>query len=507
MAEPPVAPSPSELHDGPSTLGDVQTLPPEHEALITTVGPAGRPSPLEDVETSLPEPEALLTTTSSPNSSPRACVNHLQVNNATGSPQTSSPKSPGRTGSPRKTLEVAAAQSAYNCHKMEEEKADRLATAARAAAQEEQFNHSFGSRLKPSDQIKSTVDHIDHAREIDLAELESKLRRFNLNLLQPTIHKTSLIGQEMKQLKTEIERSTQMISAVSSVSDKVENQVAVVEGFRREMEDFVSERRTMQTQVSESQSSTRRELENFRSVSQRQETHLLAMQKTNDRLAAELNTLQEGRAGERSNIDSRFAQSSRVGKQDRAELEAKIVSLEAKHHRLDEELFGGDSKLARATINIAKTNDVVSSLTEEMKKTQLDKADKTQFKVLNDDFNEQMNEIRTNNATVQQALTKNVNSVKTDFQNATNSVSAHNATMLTEVRTSYQEELSQTAALRTHVVEFMKGTKLNVARVEETVELGNQQTSTLVMKLSDEMNELRNFRASDSNVLKEEARR
>merc|ERR1740130_1993325 len=101
--------------------------------------------------------------------------------------------------------------------------------------------------------MPSAVDHIDHSREIDLAELESKLRRFNLNLLQPTIQKTSLIGQEMKQLKTEIERSTQMISAVSSVSDKVENQVAVVEGFRREMEDFVSERRTMQTQVSESQ--------------------------------------------------------------------------------------------------------------------------------------------------------------------------------------------------------------------------------------------------------------
>merc|ERR1719197_1552675 len=92
-----------------------------------------------------------------------------------------------------------------------------------------------------------------------------------------------------------------------------------------------------------------------------------------------------------------------------------------------------------------------------------------------------------------------VNDVKAHFKTATNTVAAHNATMLSEVRASYQEELSHTATLRTDVMNFMKETKENVARIEGSVEDSQTQTSGMVKKVSADLDDLNRSRKRDNS--------
>merc|ERR1719408_366625 len=125
--------------------------------------------------------------------------------------------------------------------------------------------------------------------------------------------------------------------------------------------------------------------------------------------------------------------------------------------------------LTRATSNITKTNDLVMSLSEEMKRMQHDKANVSQLEAVQDDVNELIRDANCNVVMLKQTVDTMVNDVKSHFKTATNTVAAHNATMLSEVRASYQEEMRKSDALRQQVMQFMQETKENVARIDETV--------------------------------------
>merc|ERR1712072_1204052 len=99
-------------------------------------------------------------------------------------------------------------------------------------------------------------------------------------------------------------------------------------------------------------------------------------------------------------------------------------------------------------MNIAKTNDLVMSLSEEMKRMQHDKANVAQLEAVRDDVNELIRDANSNVTMLKQTVDTMVNDVKSHFKTATNTVAAHNATMLSEVRASYQGELAHAAALR-----------------------------------------------------------
>lgn len=338
----------------------------------------------------------------------------------------------------------------------------------------------------------------EHEREIEIAELETRIRRFNLELIQPTIRKTAQMEHEMADLRAELHRSTSMVCDLTHVAIKVEEQVVIVESFREEMAKWENERRAVQAHVAESVANMKQDLDNFRYSLERKDSTIHSMQRTMDRLVGELSKVQEGSEALRQHMELRLAQTSKVLNGSKTDLECKLIGLETKHNRLSDELWGEETGLARATANITKTNDLVMSLSEEMKRMQHDKANVSQLEAVQDDVNELIRDANSNVTMLKNTVDTMVNDVKSHFKTATNTVAAHNATMLSEVRASYQEELSHAAALRSEVMQFMHETTENVARIETTVDCGQDQTSGMVKKVSEEVDELNKGRKRDN---------
>merc|ERR1719486_1365247 len=259
-------------------------------------------------------------------------------------------------------------------------------------------------------------------------------------------------------LRAELQRTTSGMSDLTNVVVKVDEQVVVVEGFREEMSKWENERRAVQAHVAETMSNMKQDLDNFRYSLERKDASIHSMQRTMDRLVGELSKMQEGSEALRQHVELRLAQSGKVLNGAKTDLECKLIVLETKHNRLSDELWGEETGLARATSNITKTNDLVMSLTEEMKRMQHDKANVTQLEAVQDDVNELIRDANSNVTMLKQTVDTMVNDVKAHFKTATNTVAAHNASMLSEVRASYQEELSHAAALRSEVMQFMQET-------------------------------------------------
>merc|ERR1719199_2124995 len=134
--------------------------------------------------------------------------------------------------------------------------------------------------------------------------------------------------------------------------------------------------------------------------------------------------MQEGSETLRQHVDLRLSQSSKVLNSAKTDLEVKIIALETKHHRLSDELWGEETGLARATMNITKTNDLVMSLSEEMKRMQHDKANISQLEAVQDDVNELIRDANCNVTMLKQTVDTMVNDVKSHFKTATNTVAA-----------------------------------------------------------------------------------
>jgi hypothetical protein len=339
----------------------------------------------------------------------------------------------------------------------------------------------------------------EHEREIETAELETRIRRFNLELVQPTIRKVTLFEHEMADFRNELVRSTTMINDLARIANKVDEQVIVAQGFREEMGKWENERRTAQANTSETIANMNQDLDNFRYSLERKDAQIHSMQRTMDRMVGELSKLQEGNEALRHHVETRQAQHSKILNGAKTDLEVKIIALETKHHRLSDELWGEETGLARATMNITKTNDLVMSLSEEMKRMQHDKANVMQLEAVQDDVNELIRDANSNVTMLKQTVDTMVNDVKQHFKTATNTVAAHNATMLSEVRASYQEELSHTAKLRTDVMEYMKNTEANIKRLEETLDSGQGKTSEMVKIVSEQVDDLNRFRKRDNS--------
>jgi hypothetical protein len=334
------------------------------------------------------------------------------------------------------------------------------------------------------------VPQKEHEQDIGIAELETRIRRFNLQLMQPTIQKTTLIEQEMVALRDELRRSTLMITDLASTRLKVEEQVVVVEGFREEMSKWENERRVVQAHVAEELCSMKQDLDNYRYSLERKDASIHSVQRTMDRLVGELSKVQEGSEALRQHVDHRLSQSGKVLSSASTDLECKLIGLETKLNKLSDDLWGEETGLAKATSNLTQTNELVMSLTEEMKRMHHDKANVTQLEAVQDDVNELIRDANCNVVMLKQTVDTMVNDVKAHFTTATNTVAAHNATMLSEVRASYQEELSHTAALRGDVTQFMKETQENMARIENVVQSQADETSGLVKKVAVDVDEL-----------------
>merc|ERR1719265_2577563 len=90
-----------------------------------------------------------------------------------------------------------------------------------------------------------------------------------------------------------------------------------------------------------------------------------------------------------------------------------------------------------------------------------------------------------------------VNDVKEHFRTASQTIAAHNAAFISEVRSSYRNELAQAAALRGEVQEFMDTTQTGIANLDNRVRESTIQTESLVKEVRADMEELNRKRKRD----------
>mmetsp|Transcript_6004 Transcript_6004/g.14338 ORF Transcript_6004/g.14338 Transcript_6004/m.14338 type:complete len:564 (+) Transcript_6004:67-1758(+) len=334
-------------------------------------------------------------------------------------------------------------------------------------------------------------------REVEMAEFETRIRKFVLDLMEPTIHKASQQQLEIDNIRASVEKHAKSINDVMLMSVKAEQQISVVEHFREEMSKWDVQRRSQEAKVAEDIAFMKHELDGFRYNLERKESAINALQRTVDRLVGEMHRLQDSQDQLRKYCEDRIDTQSKAINNARTDIEVKLIALETKHNSLADELWGEETGLAKVQGDLSKTNGIVMQLSDEMKKVQKNKAAVTHLERVQEEVNELIREASSNVTALKQTVGNVVNDVKEHFRTASNTIAAHNATMIAEVRSSYQEELNHSAKLRSEVMKFMQETQENITHLEGVVQVSREQTEALVKEVRLEVEDLNKKRKRD----------
>eukprot|EP00746_Dinoflagellata_sp_MGD_P106778 gnl/MRDRNA2_/MRDRNA2_44727_c0_seq1.p1 gnl/MRDRNA2_/MRDRNA2_44727_c0~~gnl/MRDRNA2_/MRDRNA2_44727_c0_seq1.p1 ORF type:complete len:578 (-),score=134.15 gnl/MRDRNA2_/MRDRNA2_44727_c0_seq1:41-1774(-) len=333
--------------------------------------------------------------------------------------------------------------------------------------------------------------------EVMYADMENRLRAMILEVLQPTIQKASLLQSEVENVKGIVSQHTKNINEVQLSQVKAQEQVSMIDHFKEEMGKWDQQRRYHEARVTEDQTFLKQELDGFRYNLEQKESALHHLNRGVDRAVAELNRLQEMQNSLKNLCDERLDDSSKRINSCRAELEVQIHSLELKHHALTDQLWGEETGLAKVTGELHKTNVTVDKLQQEMIQVQKGKAESEQLERLQEDVGQLVREANSSMTSLKQTVGNVVNDVKEHFRTASQTIAAHNAAFISEVRSSYRDELAQAAALRGEVQSFMNSTQTSISNLDNRVKESTVQTESLVKEVRADMEELNRKRKRD----------
>jgi len=341
------------------------------------------------------------------------------------------------------------------------------------------------------------ADDEKQADEVMYADMENRLRAMILEVLQPTIQKASLLQSEVENVKGIVSQHTKNINEVQLTQVKAQEQVSMIDHFKEEMGKWDQQRRYHEARVTEDQTFLKQELDGFRYNLEQKESALHHLNRGVDRAVAELNRLQEMQDSLKNLCDDRLDDSSKRINACRAELEVQIHSLELKHHALTDQLWGEETGLAKVTGELHKTNVQLVNLQEDMEKVQKGKAESAALDRVQEDVGQLVREANSSMTSLKQTVGNVVNDVKEHFRTASQTIAAHNAAFISEVRSSYRDELAQAAALRGEVQAFMTSTQTGISDLDNRVKESTVQAESLVKENRTDMEELNRKRKRD----------
>lgn len=337
------------------------------------------------------------------------------------------------------------------------------------------------------------------ALEVAMAQVEIRLRGAITELIQPTIQRTSLVVADLEQIKNQVSQHTRGLQEVQLGQFKVMEQMSTIASFKEEMSRWDVQRRTHEATIDEKTEAMQQKLESYRYSLEQKESALHHLHRSVDRMATELNHAMEEQESQKELFESRIDAESRKINQVRNEIDVKLASMELKHNALTDELWGEETGLAKVAGELKKTNAVFGHLEDAVQELQEGKAEAAQLDKLRAEVGKMVHEANTAVAAMRQSVGNVVNDVREHFRTASQTISAHNATFIGEVREQYQQELASAAKLRDEVQDFMAQVATNIDGLDARVAGAAAKADALAAEAREEVEELNRRRKSDKS--------
>eukprot|EP00927_Polykrikos_kofoidii_P084275 TRINITY_DN8836_c0_g1_i1.p1 TRINITY_DN8836_c0_g1~~TRINITY_DN8836_c0_g1_i1.p1 ORF type:complete len:615 (+),score=110.57 TRINITY_DN8836_c0_g1_i1:125-1969(+) len=333
--------------------------------------------------------------------------------------------------------------------------------------------------------------------EVSLAQMENRLRSAITDLVHPSVQRTTQAVADIDLLKGIVAQHTRGLQEMQIGQYKALEQVSTIASFKEEMTRWDTQRKTHEASIDEKIATMQGHLETYKYSLEQKESALHHLHRSVDRMSLEVNRLIDEQDAQRETVDSRFDAESLKANKMNAELHVKLNGLEMKHNAVSDELWGEETGLAKVGGELLKTNAALVKLETEVDELHKGKAEAAQLDRLRSEVAKTVHEANSTVAALRHTVGTVVSDVREHFRTASQTISAHNAAFVAEVRSEYQAELQSAAQLRGEVKGFIATTDKELSVVRARVSEADAKASALASEVREEIEELNRRRKRD----------
>lgn len=340
--------------------------------------------------------------------------------------------------------------------------------------------------------------------ELEIAEMETRLRQMVLELLKPTIHKTSRLTFELETLSEKVGQHSGQLEEMLELQQKVSQQMEMIDIFRDEMAKRGADMRAFEAKCIEEQQSVRRELENFRHSFEQNKSVLAQLTRNVERAMSEVTMLQEELDKASKDLSDRLDNQSKTQTEEFQRVHIRADGLEKAHYQLHDELWGEDTGLKKIEKDLGSTNRSVRSILEEIEGLKKHKDILDALGSRQDSCEEKLMTTQDISGNLQESVERVAEKTEHQLRDASNLMAAHSASLLKEVRGSLKEELGHSQRLRTDVMTFMRDTQTSMVELRCNLETTVSQTEAVAKEVRIDLEEVNSKRKIDKLSLEAE---
>eukprot|EP00747_Dinoflagellata_sp_TGD_P165409 gnl/TRDRNA2_/TRDRNA2_186632_c0_seq1.p1 gnl/TRDRNA2_/TRDRNA2_186632_c0~~gnl/TRDRNA2_/TRDRNA2_186632_c0_seq1.p1 ORF type:complete len:648 (-),score=118.46 gnl/TRDRNA2_/TRDRNA2_186632_c0_seq1:114-2057(-) len=346
----------------------------------------------------------------------------------------------------------------------------------------------------------------EFSEEVDYAKFETRMHALVLELLDPTLKKSTALDSNVTQLRSELERMNLYLTELTRKFTAVEKEYCGLENFKMTLATWDKERRQKDHDTTEKIASIRGELEGFRYSQERKDAAIHSIQRTNDRLVAEMTRLQEAIERQRHFHEKQITHQAALLHDASTTLEVKIATVETRLHKLGDEVWGEETGLAKVSAGLSKMTNTVLSLSETISNMEHNKASKSQLAHLQEEVNKLLSDANYNVMALKESIGRTVNDVKEHFKTVTKVTAAQNSTMLAEARNTFAQDMNESAKARAEMMSFIEKSEKQFAKLENAVNSTQDQIQKAVEATQGDVEGLTSLRKQDQMIAQHETK-
>lgn len=335
----------------------------------------------------------------------------------------------------------------------------------------------------------------------EAAEIETRLRSHILELLEPTIRKTTILETKVKEVRAAIEARHQEMIELRKTKDDAEGLMKIVEGFQTEMGDWDKERRHHQQQLTEKMALQEGEINALRRLLEQRNAATGGMERSIKGLGDMITTAREETTQLRTYAMERIDGNRDKMAKLRDELDQRTTNIENQVHELQDQQIGTNNIVNQTTETVETMNIRVGKADDNIADLWRSKAAVSCLEEQQQDLTEFMRHVNATVASLRNQFGSLIDDVKSHFQEAAFVVGTTTAKQIEVMRSQCSAEIRKIDEVTEKMDRFMQSSSNRDVELKTQVREENDNTKTELQGLKRSVDKQEKSRqVNDSNV-------
>jgi len=290
--------------------------------------------------------------------------------------------------------------------------------------------------------IQYRIDNGVKQREVELAEFELRIRKYVLELVEPTVQKCAALSGDVMDIQDASTNVTKKMGDLQRIHMTWQSQVDMVEEFRRDLSKWDMDRQVNEAKLTEEINTIKQKLTHLQFEVERKDNLIQANKRCIDRteeqtriLHTNINETQNALQAYQSRIQNTIQMSQTT-------LEVKMLELETKTLQMSDDLFGGEAGNQKVKLELEGMKEYLDLMKGELKKLQADKATAVKVDELKSELDNSSSQAHLAIGRLKEQITRQVNDLNAQFKTATSSVIESNVAVINDFRRDCEAKIS-----------------------------------------------------------------